>query len=47
VEVDRAGEQQQPRFALVLTGGRRIEIHSNFEEVELMRLIARLRQRKR
>jgi hypothetical protein len=35
---DRAGEQQ-PRFALVLTGGRRIEISSHFEEVELMRLI--------
>jgi len=39
VEVDGAGEQIQPRFALVLTGGRRIEIRSHFEEVELMRLI--------
>lgn len=39
VEVDRAGEQQQPRFAVVLTGGRRLEISSHFEQVELMRLI--------
>ena len=30
---------QQPRFALVLAGGRRIEIGPQFGETELMRLI--------
>jgi hypothetical protein len=30
---------QQPRFALVLAGGRRIEVGSQFTEVELMQLI--------
>ena len=29
----------QPRFALVLAGGRRVEIGSQFGEAELMRLI--------
>jgi hypothetical protein len=38
VEVDRTGEQPS-RFTLLLAGGRRIEIASQFEEVELMRLI--------
>jgi hypothetical protein len=38
VEVDRTGEQPS-RFTLLLAGGGRIEIASQFEEVELMRLI--------
>jgi hypothetical protein len=39
VSVGDGWQTQQPRLALVLPGGRRIEIGANFDDTELLRLI--------